>query len=56
MPHPIFTLFSASLVAAAMAMLENRTPRERLYAGVRMFCSCMATVIGGSWVMHLIHG
>ncbi|HUI56335.1 MAG TPA: hypothetical protein VLY04_15275 [Bryobacteraceae bacterium] len=56
MPHPIFTLLAAAALSVAMAMVGDRSPRERLYAGARVFFSCMMTTLGGSWLMRLIHG
>ena len=56
MSHPTFTLLAAFLVAISMAAVEDRTPRERLYAAARIFFSCVATVAGGAWLMRLIHG
>jgi len=56
MPHPLFTLLAALLLSMALAMAEDRTLRERLYAAARMFFCCVGTVVGGGWLMHLIHG
>ena len=56
MPHPMFTLLAAVLLALAMAMMEDRTPRGRLYAAARTFLGCAVWIVGGSWFMHLIHG
>ena len=41
MPHPIFTLLAAVLLAMALAMLEDRAPRERLFVAARMFLGCV---------------
>ena len=35
MSHPMFTLLAAVLLALGMAGMDDRTPRERLYAGAR---------------------
>jgi hypothetical protein len=56
MPHPIFTLLAAVVLSLAMAMVENRPPRERLYVAARVLLCCTMTTLGGSWLMHLIHG
>jgi hypothetical protein len=56
MPHAMFTLFTAVLVSAALAMGGDLTPRERLYAAARTFCYCAASIVGGGWLMYLIHG
>jgi hypothetical protein len=56
MSHPTFALLCAVLVAGAMAAVEKRTPRERAWVAARTFVYCMAAVVGGSWLMHAIHG
>jgi hypothetical protein len=56
MPHPIFTLLAALLLALAMAMLEDRTTRERLYVAARVLLCCALSMAGGGWLMRLIHG
>jgi hypothetical protein len=56
MPHPAFTLLAAVLLSMAMAMVENRTRRERLYVAIRVFFCCALTTLGGGWLMCLIHG
>ena len=40
----------------ALAMVEHRAPRERLYVAIRVFFCCALTTLGGGWLMHLIHG
>jgi len=56
MPHPTFTLLAAILLSLAMAMVEDRAPRKRLYVATRVFFCCVLTTLGGSWLMYLIHG
>ena len=56
MPHPVFTLLAAVLLSMAMAMVEDRSPRERLYVAARVFFCCALTTLCGSWLMHAIHG
>jgi hypothetical protein len=56
MPHPIFTLLAAILLSLGLAMVEDRTPTERVYAALRAFFCCVLTTVGGSWLMRLIHG
>jgi hypothetical protein len=56
MAHPIFTLLTSCLLSMALAMVEDRSPRERLYVAVRVFFGCTMTILGGSWLMRLIHG
>jgi hypothetical protein len=56
MPHLIYTLLFAILVAAIEALLGERTSRERIYRAVYMLASCMVAVVAGGWVMFLING
>jgi hypothetical protein len=56
MPHPIFTLVAAVLLALALAMVEDRSPRERLSVAARVFVCCAVVTLGGGWLMYLIHG
>ena len=56
MSHPMFTILAAVLLSVAMAMVEDRSPRERARAAARMFLCCVMTTVGGSWLMYLIHG
>lgn len=56
MPHLTFSLFLALMMAAAFAAVEDRTRSERVYVAVRMFLSCVASVLAGGWLMRLIHG
>jgi hypothetical protein len=55
-PHPIFTLFAAVLLAAAWAMVGERSTHERLCAAARLLFNCAMVVTGGAWLMRLIHG
>jgi len=55
-PHLTFTLLVAVLLSAVMALLGNRSPRERLYAAAYVFLCCAAGTVAGSWGMYLIHG
>ena len=56
MPHTMFTLLTAGLVSAALAMAEDRTPVQRVWAAVRVFAGCAIAIVGGGWIMRLIHG
>jgi hypothetical protein len=56
MSHLAFTIVLALLLAIAMALIEDRTGRERVYLGVYWFCSALACVIAGAWIMRWIHG
>ena len=54
--HPIFTLLLAVLLSLALAMVDRREPRERLYIATRMFLCCILSALAGGWAMRLIHG
>ena len=56
MSHSVFTLLCAVLVAGVTAAMENRTSRGRGWVAARTFVCCVAAVMGGSWLMHAIHG
>jgi hypothetical protein len=56
MPHPLFTFLTAVLLAVAMAMVDDRTPRQRLLAAGRVLLICAVVTVGGGWLMRLIHG
>ena len=56
MPHLEFTLLVAVLLSVALALLGNRSLRERLYAAIYIFLCCVAATVAGSWGMYLIHG
>jgi hypothetical protein len=55
MPHPLFTLLAAVLLAVALAMVDDRTRRQRLFAAGRVLLACAAVTLGGGWLMYLIH-
>jgi hypothetical protein len=56
MSHPAFTVLAAVLLSMAMAMVEHRSPRERLSVAMRVFFCCALATLGGGWFMYLIHG
>jgi hypothetical protein len=56
MPHLEFTLLVAVLLSVAMALLGNRSLRERLCVATYIFLCCAAATLVGSWGMYLIHG
>jgi hypothetical protein len=56
MPHLMFTLLVAVLLSSAMALIGNRSVRERLYAATYLLLCCAVTTLVGGWVMYLIHG
>jgi hypothetical protein len=56
MSHPIFTLLAAILLSLALAVLDSRTPRERVYVAGRTFLCCIGSVVAAGWTMYLIHG
>jgi len=55
MPHLAFTLLTAVFLAIALALPEDRSPRQRLHAAARMFACCVSAVVAGGWLMYLIH-
>jgi hypothetical protein len=55
-PHLEYTLLLAGLLSVSMALLGQRSPRERRYVAVRVFLCCAAATVAGSWGMYLIHG
>jgi hypothetical protein len=55
-PHLTFTLLVAVLLSIVMALLGNRSPRERLYVATYVFLCCAVATVVGSWGMYLIHG
>lgn len=56
MTHSLFTPLVAVLLSVVMALLGNRSLRERLYAATYLFLCCAAATVAGSWAMYLIHG
>ncbi len=56
MPHLVYTLLFAILIAAVEALLGKRTSRERIHRAAYMFTSSMVAVVAGGWIMFLIHG
>lgn len=56
MPHLAFTILVAVLLSAALALLGNRSWRERLDVAIYLLLCCAATTFAGTWVMRLIHG
>ena len=55
-PHLLFSVVAAVIFCALVGMLGKRTRRERLAHSSYLFMSCAAWIIGGSWLMRLIHG
>jgi len=56
MPHLIFIMVVAALLSSAMALIGNRSLRERLYVATYLLLCCAVTTLVGGWVMYLIHG
>ena len=56
MPHPIFTLLAAVLLSMALAIVEDRSLRERLRVAGRVLFCCVMITLGRGWLMRLIHG
>ena len=54
--HPIFTLSVAVLLSLALAVVDRRDRRERVYVATRTFLCCVVAIFGGGWLMRLIHG
>ena len=54
--HPLFTCIAAVLLSLALAMIDRRDARERLYASFRTFLCCVMSVVAGGWLMRWIHG
>jgi hypothetical protein len=50
------TILLALAISAVVATLGRRKMGERLSHAGWLFVSCMASVVAGSWIMHLIHG
>ena len=44
------------LPSAAMALIGNRSLRERLYAATYLFLCRAAATLLGRWAMYLVHG
>ncbi len=55
MPHPLFALFAATLLATALAA-DRRPLGTRVYVALRTLAGCALAVAGLGWLMYLIHG
>jgi hypothetical protein len=53
-PHPVLTALLAMTIAGITALLGKRSRRERLYHAAWLFTCCIASVVAGSWLMHLV--
>jgi hypothetical protein len=56
MPHPEYILLLSILLSVVMALLGNRSLRERLCVATYIFLCCATATVAGSWGMYLIHG
>jgi hypothetical protein len=56
MPHLMFSLLVAVLLSSAMALIGNRSLRERLYLATYLLLCFAGSTLVGSWAMYLIHG
>ena len=56
MPHLMWTLLLAVLIAGATALPGNQGARQRAAVAAYTFLSCSLTVLAGSWLMYAIHG
>jgi hypothetical protein len=54
--HLTFTLLVGVMLSVAMALLGNRSLRDRLYVATYRFLCCAVFALVGSWAMYLIHG
>ena len=55
-PHLLFAAQLALIVATIIGCFGKRTMRDRLLHSAWFFTCSIATVVAGSWLMHLIHG
>jgi hypothetical protein len=55
-PHLAITVLLAVVVSGVVALLDNRSGRERLYHAAYCLAGCVASVVAGSWIMYLVHG
>ena len=56
MPHLVYALLMAFMLASAMALIGTRSLRERVYASANVFLYCAVALFAGSWAMYWIHG
>ncbi len=56
MPHPVLTVLAAMTIAGAAGLSGKRSSRDRAYHAGYLFAGCVASVVGGSWLMYLVHG
>jgi hypothetical protein len=56
MTHLMFSMLVAVLLCGAMALMGNRSIRERVYVATYLLLCCAVTTLVGGWVMYLIHG
>jgi len=56
MPHLAFTALIALLLSLAMALVGDRSTRERVSVAIYLFLCCTVTTLVGSWLMHWIEG
>jgi hypothetical protein len=55
-PHFTFTLLLAILVAAAIALAENRPSSDTFYRAAYLFLYSIGVLVAGGWAMRWIHG
>ena len=54
--HFSYSMLLALLISCALALLGQRSLRERLcVAGYTLLC-CVFAIVAGSWGMYFIHG
>jgi len=56
MSHFSLTLFLSALIAIAIALLGQRTKRDRIHHAVYTFLICLTSTVAAAWAMRLIHG
>jgi hypothetical protein len=54
--HLGFTVLLSLLLSAAVALMGNRSLKERLYVATYVMLCYAVLTVGGSWAMFLIHG
>jgi hypothetical protein len=55
MGHFAYTLTLASGISAALACVDRKTWRERLYRGIYLVGNFLLAIFGVSWLMYAIN-
>jgi hypothetical protein len=56
MTHLMFSILAAVLLSCGMALIGNRSLRERIYVATYLLLCCAVSTLVGGWAMYLIHG